>query len=237
MTVSSHDPAAETGSPLAIETPTSIYKYYDRQDILVYVGITSRGVARNREHNADKEWWPYVCRQEVEHRPTRALALAREKQLIMAHRPPFNVQHNPDAGSLREIYLTYVRNGQPQNEAQEEIFERLNGKLPLAALPVGTSRRLVLRTHLDHEPLARLITLTAPYFPKVFAQHCAVSRVTELERKGPYTRLILPEGRRVPLHTRFGIAQLRKLPGKKPAYRIHNVLVAVGDETAWWENC
>jgi hypothetical protein len=202
MTVSSHDPAAETGSPLAIETPTSIYKYYDRQDILVYVGITSRGVARNREH-----------------------------------RPPFNVQHNPDAGSLREIYLTYVRNGQPQNEAQEEIFERLNGKLPLAALPVGTSRRLVLRTHLDHEPLARLITLTAPYFPKVFAQHCAVSRVTELERKGPYTRLILPEGRRVPLHTRFGIAQLRKLPGKKPAYRIHNVLVAVGDETAWWENC
>ena len=35
---------------MSIVTPTSVYLYYDQHDILIYVGITSRGVRRNIEH-------------------------------------------------------------------------------------------------------------------------------------------------------------------------------------------
>jgi hypothetical protein len=87
--------------------PTSVYLFFDRIGILVYVGVTSRGVVRQREHNADKAWWPYVSRQEVEHYPTRARALIRERELITLMCPPFNSAHNPDRAA-RSAYLALV---------------------------------------------------------------------------------------------------------------------------------
>lgn len=89
-------------------SPTSVYRYYDRDGLLIYVGITSRGARRNYEHNTSKDWWPYVARQEVDHYETRALALRHERSLIIRHRPPFNRQHNPDADATRAVYVAYA---------------------------------------------------------------------------------------------------------------------------------
>jgi len=33
------------------DVPTSLYRYYDKYNVLLYVGITSRGLKRNREHS------------------------------------------------------------------------------------------------------------------------------------------------------------------------------------------
>lgn len=87
------------------QVPTSVYRYYDPRDLLLYVGITSRGSARNREHNASKDWWQYVARQEVEHYPTRGAAEQRERTLIRKYRPPFNTLHNVDPAGARAAYL------------------------------------------------------------------------------------------------------------------------------------
>lgn len=48
------------------DTPTSLYKYYDRDGVLLYVGITGRGDTRNAEHNKTKFWWKFVSRQSME---------------------------------------------------------------------------------------------------------------------------------------------------------------------------
>ena len=85
-------------------TPTSVYRYYDSNGILLYVGITSRGATRNREHNSTKEWWQFVASQDVEHHPTRASAEARERDLIKSRQPPFNKAHNPHWQDLRTGY-------------------------------------------------------------------------------------------------------------------------------------
>jgi hypothetical protein len=95
--------------------PTSVYLYFDRSNILLYVGITSRGAMRQREHNTDKGWWPYVARQQVEHYPSRAGALQRERELIALLAPPFNFMHNPDRDA-REAYLRLAETG-PLKEA------------------------------------------------------------------------------------------------------------------------
>lgn len=84
---------------------TSVYKYYDNRNILIYVGITSGGILRNRQHNDSKEWWKFVSRQEVEHFKNRDLAHKREVQLIEVYRPPFNKQHNKDHANARRFYL------------------------------------------------------------------------------------------------------------------------------------
>lgn len=96
-----HNPTP--ASPPAV--PTSVYQYFDENDVLIYVGITARSTSRQREHNADKMWWPFVARQTVEHYHARGEALLREGELIRAYRPPFNTQQNPGYLQTRAAYL------------------------------------------------------------------------------------------------------------------------------------
>lgn len=87
--------------------PTSLYRYYDRDGVLLYVGITGRGALRNGEHFS-KPWWRHVRRQEVEHFPSRAAALAAESAAIREHQPPFNVQHNSAHADARRAYEAHA---------------------------------------------------------------------------------------------------------------------------------
>lgn len=125
---------------------TSLYLYYDKSDFLLYVGITSRGVARNREHDRGKEWWPYVARQEVEHLPSRVAALDRERALIQRHAPPFNVQHNSHHEAMRETYLA-VRQISPTAEPSPKT---LGNRIPLRV--VGASGDRVTLASVDELP-------------------------------------------------------------------------------------
>lgn len=97
------------------DVPTSVYRYYDSAAVLLYVGITGRGAARNAEHNKSKEWWPYITRQEVDHYRSRTTALNVERELIRQHRPPFNVQHNLDHEAIREAYLAFRERNVPMS--------------------------------------------------------------------------------------------------------------------------
>lgn len=89
---------------MATANHTSVYLYFDASDILIYVGITSRGIKRQREHERDKPWWGFTRRQEIEHFDNKEDAIERERSLIATYSPPFNTQHNTDS-SQRDAYL------------------------------------------------------------------------------------------------------------------------------------
>ena len=133
-------------------TPTSVYQYFDRRDVLLYVGITGQRSTRNTQHNRDKAWWPHVHSQEVDHFPTRAEALAAEKRLIQKHRPPFNTQHNPDKGELGVVYLAYAgrTNSMP---SPGQIMQLLRGRLPLEVVKCE-GKLATLRSLPEHYSLA-----------------------------------------------------------------------------------
>jgi len=90
------------------DDPTSVYKYFDKAGILLYVGITRTGVQRQHQHNQSKEWWKFVSRQLVEHFRSRSLAHEREVALIQRFNPPFNKQHNRQHAAARRFYLDMV---------------------------------------------------------------------------------------------------------------------------------
>lgn len=90
--------------------PTSLYVYRDTRGVVLYVGITSRGMNRSFEHAEAAPWWTYAATTSIQHYADRATALAAEAEAIRRFRPPFNKQHNLDWSELREAYSEWGAN-------------------------------------------------------------------------------------------------------------------------------
>lgn len=165
---------------------TSVYIYRDEFGTLIYVGITGRGSARQREHNRSKAWWQYVSTQEVEHYGTRLEALARESELIRTHMPPYNVQQNSGQAALQRVYETM------RSEAQIERADALaaieaNGWSVSVTGARDRNGDCVFVT----PPMLAAVTLASPLKTvKVLPKgDGAVGSVSNIERHGMLTRL------------------------------------------------
>ncbi|MFB6392603.1 GIY-YIG nuclease family protein [Polymorphospora lycopeni] len=74
--------------------PHALYRFYDRTDVLLYVGITMDLPGRMRTHKREKPWWSDVDHIAVEHYTTRNAALEAEAEAIRAEKPIHNDKHN-----------------------------------------------------------------------------------------------------------------------------------------------
>ncbi|GGW82896.1 hypothetical protein GCM10010340_70590 [Streptomyces griseoloalbus] len=76
----------------APEERTALYRLYDAEDVLLYVGIAKDPKLRwqGHAHSPTSQWWPQVARKEVEWFATREAADAAETAAIEAERPVHN---------------------------------------------------------------------------------------------------------------------------------------------------
>ena len=132
--------------------PTSLYRYFDKNGVLLYVGITGRGIARNAEHNKTQPWWQYVARQEVDHFRSRDEALSAERITIETYRPPFNQRHNPEWPEVRDAYLALVATNRVPRVTVQAQIKRLGRCLPAHQLDFDGNRWL-FSTRPEHRPI------------------------------------------------------------------------------------
>lgn len=118
---------------------TALYRLYDADDQLLYVGISLNPASRWTQHANDKSWWQDIARTDVEWLPSREEALGAEVRSIQTEQPLHNVVN---ARVTRpEI--------EPPAPGQPEVG------VPEAAKRLGTSRQNVLRMCLDGRISAR----------------------------------------------------------------------------------
>jgi hypothetical protein len=212
-------------TPASDSAATSVYRYYDRHGVLIYVGITKRGITRNFEHNGSAPWWPYVAHQDVEHYPTRTEAERRERALIVEFRPPFNTQHNPGSAELRREYLAWEASESPDRDPVE-MANAIGRRLPMTALGIGEDDRFVLRTTLEHAAVVRRVSgsVGVPVLsPRL------IGRVSDVHQRGSHAVLLvrlkggLLLGGLPPLDTAIGLAPIRFASTKPVAFRIPQV--------------
>lgn len=91
--------------------PTALYRYFDAEDQLLYIGITGDLAVREVTHIRDSSWMDFAARATIERHPTRRAALDAEREAIQAESPLFNVTHNDSPDAVRRLVEYLVQHG------------------------------------------------------------------------------------------------------------------------------
>ena len=81
-----------------------LYRFFDANDELLYVGISMTPWERFRQHRQDKSWWVDIRKTTMEPYPSRAAVMAAERTAIIEERPRYNVVHNRGNGVIRKSF-------------------------------------------------------------------------------------------------------------------------------------
>jgi predicted GIY-YIG superfamily endonuclease len=74
--------------------PTYLYKLYDQNNKLLYIGITTDYKVRFKNHANNQSWWNKVSRHWIKKYPSRTSALRAEKRIIARQKPKYNITYN-----------------------------------------------------------------------------------------------------------------------------------------------
>lgn len=101
------------------DRPTCLYRFYDAEDQLLYVGITLHLPQRWASHAHDKSWWAEVARCTVEHHPDRISAGAAELTAIAAEHPRHNIvgRRRVESSTPPKVSDREPRNSKPRFDA------------------------------------------------------------------------------------------------------------------------
>lgn len=72
----------------------ALYRFYDADGVLLYVGISKHWPERLTQHRRDKVWFDDVARVDVEYHPDRDSVERAERLAIGNERPLHNIVHN-----------------------------------------------------------------------------------------------------------------------------------------------
>lgn len=74
-------------------TRTALYRHFDKDGVLLYVGITSYLFVRNAQHRVTSEWHSAVHRTVADWFDDRRTARKHESIAIRTECPKYNIQH------------------------------------------------------------------------------------------------------------------------------------------------
>ena len=77
-----------------VHEPTTLYRFFTEDDLLLYVGISISPAQRFKQHATDKAWWHEVSHATMQHFPDRQSAEMAERRAIRHESPQYNRAHN-----------------------------------------------------------------------------------------------------------------------------------------------
>ena len=75
-------------------TSHALYRFYNADSDLLYIGITNNPTVRWRGHRNTKDWWHEIATITLQTFPDRTNTLKAEREAIIAEHPQYNVVYN-----------------------------------------------------------------------------------------------------------------------------------------------
>ena len=103
------------------ETTTALYRMYDFNETLMYVGITFDPSRRFPKHMHTKTWWDLVSDIHIERFPTRRDALTAEAVAIENEEPVFNLAR-PNAQTKDGVQICVATCHYCKHQFLDEVY-------------------------------------------------------------------------------------------------------------------
>jgi len=71
-----------------------LYRHWDKDDNLLYIGISYNGVSRLKQHSRSARWFEHIARVTIENFDSREDVEKAEKEAIIREKPIYNIVHN-----------------------------------------------------------------------------------------------------------------------------------------------
>lgn len=127
---------------------TALYRLYDADDVLLYIGISNSPDFRWRAHlySDSKKWAPLATRRTDEWFETRSKAEAAEVAAIQAELPRFNGTHNFTQAWFSPTIWTPIRGARKCNVISERIRLELEAGHWAAGMRVPSGSQIAAET-------------------------------------------------------------------------------------------
>jgi DNA-binding phage protein len=139
----------------------SLYRHWDANGRLLYVGVSLSALARLRRHRHVSNWQDLIAEVKIEHFENRKLAMAAEREAILQENPLFNGGGNREMHEVSPVVADLVEkikaSGKTRTQvardagvAERQIYHLLTGErncraqiLTKVARAIGYDVRLV----------------------------------------------------------------------------------------------
>mgnify|MGYP003346331237 CR=1 FL=1 len=81
---------------------TQLYRHFDKEDNLLYVGISFSSLLRLSQHKSLSSWYGQISRVTIENFENREQALEAETKAILNEKPKYNVQKSNVVEKIKE---------------------------------------------------------------------------------------------------------------------------------------
>lgn len=94
------------------EAPHFVYRLFDREGCLLYIGVTYNPPLRMLQHSRTADWWSDVASARLLVFPDRAYALEKEREAIWQEKPAHNKKADrPLAVANQRPHVLLIRGG------------------------------------------------------------------------------------------------------------------------------
>lgn len=111
---------------------TALYRLYDKDQDLLYVGISNNPQKRWTNHASLKTWWNLVVHKEVQWFTSREAAEKQEREAVERERPRFDATHRSGGNWRTTPRVSYADPRLPAIEAylREDVETDHDGLFP-----------------------------------------------------------------------------------------------------------
>jgi predicted GIY-YIG superfamily endonuclease len=136
------------------DKPTDLYRHYDADDRLLYVGISLDAFSRLRQHKGASGWTSDAVTMRTVRYPNRSEALEAESQAIIDEKPLWNIM-GAESSEYREKETTRpMRQGKPRRAWFRSWDQEGSVDGALVAINTAANSLFSFRTPLERQKVA-----------------------------------------------------------------------------------
>lgn len=166
---------------------TQLYRHFDCNGTLLYVGISSSALVRLSQHSRTAEWFELVARISVENFPSKEKALQAEKLAIQTEYPIYNKIHN---NVMVEVEVESISLFSHTSNATRQLTSLVALKVwneLLHYLAVLESSRNSCTIFVEHKLIAESLGIDASGVTKAISDLKKVGLVLDLKKRKQIT--------------------------------------------------